>query len=73
MGIFSFASMASRCAQITGISGQLWVGWPCCSQMTQGGTCCGSVVALVFLPLVLSGWGGAGVGALVGLCGLGGG
>ena len=40
--------------------------------MAQGGTCRGSAVALVFFPLALLGWGGAGAGAAVGLCGLGG-
>ena len=41
--------------------------------MAQGGTCRGFAVALVFLPLALLGWGGVGVGAVVGLCGPGGG
>ena len=36
--------------------------------MAQGGTCHGSAVALVFFPIALLGWGGAGVGAVVGLC-----
>ena len=41
--------------------------------MAQSGTCRCSAVTLVFLPLALLGWGGVDVGAVVGLCGPGGG
>ena len=41
--------------------------------MAQDGIGHGSMVALVFFPLALLGWGGAGTGVVVGLCGLGGG
>ena len=37
------------------------------------GICRGSMVALVFFPLALLGWGGAGTGVVVGLCRPGGG
>ena len=41
--------------------------------MVQGGTCHGSAVALELFPLALLGWGGAGAGAAVALCGPSGG
>ena len=41
--------------------------------MAQGGICQGSMVACTFFPLALFGWGGVGVGVVVGFCGPGGG
>ena len=41
--------------------------------MAQGGTCHVSTMALVFFPLALLGWGGAGASVVVGLFRLGGG
>ena len=41
--------------------------------MVQGRICHGSMGDFAFLPLALSGWGGASAGAVVGFCGPSGG
>ena len=71
--MFSVVSMASKCVWIMGILGQFYVAWTCSLHMVQGRICRGSVVAFVLFPLSLFGWGGVGVGEVVGFCGLNGG